>query len=62
MGCFVWILENKDVEGGIVNGVIGMFKGFLEYGKYLIIELKNGKLYMLYCFLVEIFVDMYFMC
>ena len=58
-GCPVRILENKDVEGGIVNGAIGTLKGLSEHGKHPIIELKNGKLYTLHRSSAEIFVDTY---
>lgn len=59
LGCPVRILENKDVEGGIVNGAIGTLKGLSEHGKHPVIELKNGKLYTLYRSSAEIFVDTY---
>lgn len=59
LGCPVRILENKDVEGGIVNGAIGTLKGLSEHGKHPIIELKNGKLYTLHRSSAEIFVDTY---
>lgn len=59
LGCPVRILENKDVEGGIVNGAIGTLKGRTEHGKHPIIELKNGKLYTLCRSSAEIFVDNY---
>ena len=57
--CPVRILENKDVEGGIVNGAIGTLKGCSTHGKHPIIELKNGKRHTLLPSSAEIFVDDY---
>ena len=57
--CPVRILENKDVDGGIVNGAMGTLKGCTEHGKHPIIKLKNSKRYTLSCSSAEIFVDDY---
>lgn len=59
MGCPIRILENKNVEEGIVNGASGKLVGLTEHGKHPIIELNNGKQITLMPSVTEIILDDY---